>query len=298
MAPSSRHHYVPETLMKPWAISEGKLRGYKWDVWKDRLRSKELGPKAFCCEPDLLTVSSGAVSPDIIETDFFGPVDSRGAEARDKMLTSGIQALSDIEKSDFIRLLLSLDVRRPEWVSKLRAGGQKLKEALNADVEVQTLASRYGITSSPADWFEDRTGVLYEDEALGLIQNLSDNPQVGNILMRCRWGLRKFSREEGELILSDRPLIRCGGTYTGNFLWLLPLSPLHLLCISPLPHVMQHFFGSAGKRIVNETNITGVLQSDTWVFSRRIHKDSDWLAKRLRQRAILTASSSVVSRPR
>lgn len=283
--PSVRHHYVPEALIRPWVIpGTGIVRGFHWNPWQSKIRFKEGGPKAFCCEDHLLTVRSSTVAPDIIETDFFSPIDSHGAIARDKLVSVGPHGLSDEEKSNLIRLLLSLDVRRPEWVRKLRAYGETLKSLIDADPEVLELATRHRIHQRPSDWFEDLTGVLYEDEALSIIQKAADNPRIGEVLMGCRWSVRTFGRGDPELTLSDRPLLRLGSTLDSRFLWLLPLSPRSLLCIAPSRNIIDRFNSTRPKQVIHETNIGGVLQSDHFVFSREVHGEGGWLAKRLRDR--------------
>jgi hypothetical protein len=287
MNPAKRHHYVPEGLIRPWIWSEdvGKVRGYFWNTWRQALHCRDEGPKAFCCRPDLFTVASSTVAPDVIETDFFGIVDTAGIRARDILLERGPRALLDTERSDFIRLLLSLDARRPELVQKYRAYGKTLKTLIDADEDVQALAQKYGINQRPSDWFEDYTGVLYEDEALSVIQTVSESPRIGNILMGCHWSIRHFSPGTSELTLSDRPLIRMGATISNNFLWLLPLSPRSLLCISPRRDVIERFQNTRANEIIHDANENGVLQSDMYVFSRQQHDDRSWLAKRLRERS-------------
>jgi len=286
MNASRRHHYVPETLIKPWVLgaSEGIVRGFYWNRWQRKIAYRDGGPKAFCCREDLLTVASTTVKPDLIETDYFGPVDTLGSRARDRLLSEGPNGLSDEEKSNFIRLLLSLDARRPEQVQIYRAYGETFKALIDADEEVQALARKHRINRRPSEWFEDYTGVLYEDEALSVIQRVSDNPRIGNILMGCYWSVRTFSEGSPELTLSDRPLLRLGGALTGNFLWLLPLSPNSLLCISPRRDVIEKFQSTRTKEVIHEANIGGALQSDRYVFSCQSHSDVGWLAKRLKER--------------
>ncbi len=285
MGEAKRHHYVPEALMKPWARTQGIVRGYEWDRHRQQLRWKELGPKSFCCRYKLFAPTSKTLAPDLIEAGLFVPVDDMGAKARDKLLRDGVHSLSDKEKSHFIRLLLSLDARRPEWVRRLRQGGQVLKAALDNDVEVQEIARRVGLERPPSDWLEERRGLNFEDRALLLIQNLVDNPRLGAILMACHWRVRRFPSGSPELTLSDRPLIREGSTFGDGFRWLMPLAPDSLLCISPSSHVDRLFCDSSAKLVIHYTNAAGTLQADRWVFSCEQHSEASWLGKRLRERS-------------
>lgn len=279
---AKRHHYVPETLMKPWTRSGGLVRGYYWDHRRQTLRYKELGPKAFCCLPNLFTLKSAAAVPDAIEREFFQMVDTAGAAARDKLNFNGVRSLKDTERSDFIRLLLSLDTRRPSVVKKLREGGEFLREQLDNDPEVRRLAARERISSRPSIWFEQQTGVLYEDEALSLIQSTTDNPRIGNILMNAGWGLRRLGPTAPEVVLSDRPLIRFGSTLSLDFVWVLPLSPKLLFFITPDEEKARRISRASDKVLVHNINSDSVAQADKFVFSIGDHFDRSWLGKRMR----------------
>ena len=52
---SRRHHFVPEFLMKAWAV-DGKLNGYWWDHHRGHLSCRRKGSKAFCYGIDRLSV--------------------------------------------------------------------------------------------------------------------------------------------------------------------------------------------------------------------------------------------------
>ena len=92
--PSKRHHYVPETLMKPWLRPGNVMRGHYWDTHRNALRFQEKGAKGFCAQEHLFTISTRDDPPDVIERDTFGRVDGRGAAARDKLVRGGPSALN------------------------------------------------------------------------------------------------------------------------------------------------------------------------------------------------------------
>lgn len=260
------------------------MRGYYWDHRRGTLRYKELGPKAFCCLPNLFTLKGPAAVPDAIEREFFQMVDAAGAVARDKLTNIGVASLTDAERSDFIRLLLSLDTRRPSIVKKIREGGEFLREQLDNDPEVQQLAARENINSRPSIWFEQETGVMYEDEALSLIKSTTDNPKIGNILMNAEWGLRQLGSAAPEVVLSDRPLIRFGSTISWDFVWILPLSPKILFFITPDKAKAERIGKASDRFLVHSINTDGVSQCDKFIFSTGDHNDQSWLAKRMRAR--------------
>lgn len=98
---------------------------------------KEKGLDGFCFQLDLLTLKSHNLGRDAIERIFFGEVDTKGAIARDLLLQSGPQSLTGEQRCDFARLLLSLDVRRPIIVEKLRNEGTETNKAsFDSDPEI------------------------------------------------------------------------------------------------------------------------------------------------------------------
>lgn len=282
---SKRHHYVPETLMKPWLRAGNIMRGYYWDDHRNCLRYHEKGRKGFCAQNDLLTISTRDDPPDLIERDTFGRVDGRGAIARDKLLDGGPSALDADEKHDFIRLLLSLDVRRPDVVKQLRGGGDYLRQKLDDDPEVQTLAAIFGLKEAPSKFLEAYHGTSFEDRSLRLIEKLTDSSRVSEIVVRSKWVVRRLSSSASEVVLSDRPLVRVGGTFTADFIWALPLKRDAVFFATPNATIAEKIRRASERMVVHEVNAASVAQADRYVFSTIDHAEDGWLAKRLRERA-------------
>lgn len=121
------HHFVPMFLLRPWLVegADGdlNLHGYWWDEKRAKLVCKRRGLKSFCFQIDLLSLKAHNLGRDAIERLFFGEIDTKGAAARGVLLTDGAPKLSEDQRCDFARLLLSLDARRPTFVKRLRAEG-------------------------------------------------------------------------------------------------------------------------------------------------------------------------------
>ena len=146
---SHKHHYVPEFLLKPWAVDDD-LNGYWWDARKGRLGCKRRGPGGFCYEIDLLTLKEHEDGRDVLERVFFGAIDAPGAVARDRLLKDGPESLDNDQRCDFARLLLSLEARRSAVVQKLRDGGSYLAEALDSDSEILHAMETEGLFGPPS----------------------------------------------------------------------------------------------------------------------------------------------------
>ena len=141
---SRRHHFVPEFLLKPWAV-DGLLNGFWWDHREGRLSCRRKGAKAFCYGIDLLSVKRHEDDRDVLERKFFGAIDTKGAVARDRLLVEGSASVVVDQRCDFARLLLSLEARRPVIVHRLREEGSRfLSDSLDSDPEILDAMEREG----------------------------------------------------------------------------------------------------------------------------------------------------------
>ena len=125
---SRKHHYVPEFLLKAWA-TDNVLNGYWWDAKSGRLARKQQGPKAFCKELDLLLLEQHPEGRDILENKFFGGIDTQGALAREQLLEGGPRSLTEDQRRDIARLLLSLEVRWPERIEQVRTESLRFRSS-------------------------------------------------------------------------------------------------------------------------------------------------------------------------
>jgi len=203
---SRNHHFVPQFLLRPWC-NKGLLHGYWWDTRQDKLACKKNGPKSFCWHRDLLRLRTRNVQRDAIETNIFQDIDTRGAKARNRLMESGPSGLSEDERCDFVRLLLSLEARRPVNVRKIREGRQFLVDSIDNNPGMRAIMAAEGLVETPSEYYERETGIFLEDDALTIIQSLVDNPKVGGKLINAHWLIIQLGRFDGSLVLSDRPLI-------------------------------------------------------------------------------------------
>ena len=223
-----RHHYVPKFVLSPWAKewqpNQMTLRGYYWDEGSGSLRHDK-GVDGFCNRIDLLALKGRREGRAVLETRFFQTIDDKGGQALAALHAVGPEGLSADQRTDFARLLLSLEARRPVIVQRLREEASRYKKGFDEDPELQRAFAELGVTDSPSAYAENRLGWNFEDRALLLIQRLVDNPAVGGRLINASWYLKKLRPEHGSLMLSDRPLIRTHGADHPGATWVLPLGP-------------------------------------------------------------------------
>jgi hypothetical protein len=267
-----KHHYVPEFILSPWAREwqpdQVKLRGYYWDKYTASIRHRDNGVGAFCYRIELLSFKGHARSRAALETRFFQAIDQKGSEAIDAMLVGGPNALSEDQRCDFARLLLSLEARRPPVVSRLRKeGAEYLRKGLDQDPEIVEAFAVRGVTASPSSYAAGHLGWSFEDRALLQIQKLVDNPKVGGRLINAGWSLKRLRREHGSLVLSDRPLIRTHGLDHDAATWVLPLGPKVAFIAANHTENLRRLRKVSPLTFIDQTNISSIGQAERYVFT-------------------------------
>ena len=258
---SHKHHYVPEFLLKPWAVDDD-LSGYWWDARKGRLGCKRRGSGGFCYEIDLLTLKEHEDGSDVLERVFFGAIDTPGAVARDRLLKDGPKSLDNDQRCDFARLLLSLEARRSPIVKALRDGGSYLAKTLDSDPEILHAMESEGLSGPPSAYYEEQDGPL-EDRALSNIQRLVDNPRIGGKLINSHWRVVHLGPRDETLVLSDRPLVRLFGYDHPRASWFLPLCPKAVFYAANCP---KDFERLTPHKLAKSLNIDSVSQAQKYVF--------------------------------
>lgn len=269
---AKKHHYVPKFLLRPWLISNSNnqrvLHGHYWDGRRGLMREKVKGLDAFCFQLDLLTLKAHNLGKDAIERIFFGEVDNKGADVRNILLNSGPKALTAEQRCDFSRLLLSLDVRRPAIVGKLRKEGtDNYRASLDNDPEILSVMADAGIEETPSAYYERYTGSSFEDIGVATIQRLVDNPEVGGQLINAHWYVKHLGEHDGSLLLSDRPLIRVQGYDHPGAAWVLPLTPKAAFIAVNHSENLERMQRVTSQRSAKQTNISSANQAEKFVFS-------------------------------
>lgn len=298
---SDKHHYVPKLLLRPWLVEQdghNNLYGYWWDAKTQKLACKKKGLDAFCFQLDLLSLHAHKLGRDALERVFFGEIDRKGAEARDLLVENGPTKLSAERRGDFARLLLSLDVRRPVNVERVRMEGREyFAEGLNTDPQVLAAMAEHGIHETPSDYIENVLGASLEDRALVKIQRLVDNLEVGEVLVNAYWKLKKLGPSDGSFALSDRPLIRKHGYNSPGAIWVLPLTPKVAFFAVNHPENLAKLRRVPAHRFAQETNKCSTWQAERFVFSADVHHET-WLGKYLRQKTLRLAGLGGISHQR
>lgn len=219
-----------------------------------------------CCAEGLFRAASPGLG-DRVESVFFDELDRLAAAACRRLISIGPAKMSAKERSDFVRLLLSLEARRPEIVGRLRGEGAEHYRANLNTPELQERITRHGIVGSPADYFETVTGASLGDNAMLIVQRLSDTKRVGQKIMDAKWAIRRIADGAGRLVLSDRPLIRGGSFDSPRAHWALPINPQHAFIACADPRDLATLMARSDAQFARAMNVSSAMQADRYVFS-------------------------------
>jgi hypothetical protein len=282
-----RHHYVPEFLLRPWAKEwqprQQLLRGFYWDKHKDGIRYRDKGVGAFCYQMYLLTLKNRPEGSRAgLESAFFQAIDDKGKVALDALVERGPEALTNEERCDFVRLLLSLEYRRPKVVDRLRnEGAATLIAGLDKEPDFVANFKKRGIDGPPSEYAQAELGWSFEERALLIIQDLVDSREVGQRVLNAHWYVKRLRSNHGSFMLSDRPLIRVHGLDHEAATWFLPLSPKLGFFATMDARNLRLIKKGPANTVVHHGNIDAVRQAEKYVFSVDRHFPSS-LSKYLR----------------
>jgi len=260
-----RYHYVPEFLLKRWAPkpNDGNVCGYYWNRHRSDLSCLVRGAKAFCYGLDLFAVGVQTLPSDILETAFFGPIDTQGAAVADKLVQDGPNALTGDDRCDFTRFLFSLEHRQPHRIQYLRKQGPKILEKdIDNDRGLRSTLQQHDFHEAPSIYARE-LGLLSEDRALAQVQKLVDDQDYGQKFINWHWSIARTRPDRGSFILSDRPLVRVNAFDSHEALWLLPLGPYTVFYASKreTPRVVAN-----EREFLKSLNRHSVRQAQKYVF--------------------------------
>lgn len=288
---------MPRFLLRQWARrdihGQMKILAHYWDNRRDQMRIFPGGENQFCYRDDLFTLNGNALGVDALERVFFKSIDDLGAAAHRKLVQGGVGNLTNDDRSDFIRLILSMDVRRPSTVDRLVSEGTRhFRNGVDQDPAILAEFERLGLGLRPSEYWEQVHGRSLADQSKLLLQSLTNNPMAGDKLAKFDWLVRELEASEGTFVLSDRPLVRLHGIDHPDTLWMMPLTPSAVLFISPRRDTLAAIVRRSSKSVRKLTNSDSAMQADRYVFS--VKPEGSWLARRLAHRAAHPASAEVL----
>lgn len=264
-----RHHYVPEFYLKRWATDD-LVCGYYWDHRSRSLKMSRTGPKAFCHDSDLYKLGSEPTErSQLLEIQFLGAVDDKAGKTIDKIAKGDLRSLTDDEACDWVRFLMSLEMRRPSVVNFLKSHASKdFIENTNDGAKFISEMKRLKIQGRSSEILESATRSYIEDRMLLRMQGAIDDSKIGKHYLQMNWLTKKLSTGGIDLVVADRPFVRQGGIEAPNNLWCLPLDPDTAFFCSNDINLLNKLERSGARQISKIINRHSVEQAEKYVFDK------------------------------
>lgn len=228
------------------------------------------GPKAFCHGLDLYKLASEPTErSQLLETKFLGTVDDKAGKIIDKIAKGDLQSLTEDEQCDWVRFLMSLEMRRPSVVEFLKSHAfRDFMEELDTDPKFLSQMEQLDIQGQPSEILSPATTPYIQDRMLLRIQRAIDDPKIGKAYLRMHWLTKKLTTGGIDLVAADRPFIRLGGIDAPNNLWCLPLDPDTVFFCSNNRNMLINLEHGNARQISKATNRHSVEQAEKFVFDK------------------------------
>jgi hypothetical protein len=223
-----KHHYIPKFYLKQWVNSaDPERRLCEFSRPYKIVKPRRIVTDGTGYEPGLYTFPNlPPHARDSIERKLLQMADDKADKVLQRILAGDMDFDQDA-RSAWSRFLMSLIVRNPEGITRLRSlVTERYPEYLDG------LRDTFDSIKHPDDprTFEDvkAKGTQAKDLEhimLRLLQHLIDNPVVGAGLNNMVWGMVQFHRACFPLLTSDRPVIMTNGIGYPQSHIVLPISP-------------------------------------------------------------------------
>jgi Protein of unknown function (DUF4238) len=247
------HHYLPGFYLRRWAREDGRLSRYHRPY--DRTVVSHPTPKFTGFEEYLYTLH-GAVDAQIIETNFFSPVDDAAAPILGHLITHGPSGLDNKERSDWTRFIMSLQLRGPHSLSEIKAFlDQQVRINMERTSGVEYLATKQpNDPDSVYDYALQQAPWQMSNAHKELLPRLIDHKFIGQLIVNMKWMVMNLSAARCTLLAGDRPYYTSHGLGNRACLLGVPLSPTHLFVAANDIELIRRLAAQRTKDTVRNAN--------------------------------------------
>lgn len=265
------HHYVPKFYLRGWCI-DNQITRFQW--LNDQLEVRKVGVKRNAGMSHLYSLRHLPSDPQIIEREFMGPrVDDPAAKAY-QHLCSGTQPLSDSKRADWTRFLMSLRIRVPDVIERLRSDGEtKLRAALASDPEEYEALRSKDDPASLTEYLEKTQPGLIADFGIRMLPGLHSHQEIFKKVYEMYWWTHNFQGASVSLLTSDRPLMIVPSLDEPTCIMALPLSPTLAFFATHQLKVAKKITSIPLSRLARAVNQETVRLANQFVFSQNQNQE-------------------------
>jgi len=267
-----RHHYVPQFLLRAWAdtMQDGKVQTFRLDL--PNLPPSRHAPRHTAFEDNLYALTMPVVAgmeQQAVEKHLLRHVDDLASQVLRKLSSTGFADLTSEDCCDWARFLMSLRVRQPAIVHRLRTeSSEQLEASLNQNPEEYDAIAGSGNPPTLLEWTNQKFPGLIENFGMSFFRNLVDDPKIGEKLLRMKWWLWDFARESNELLLADHPCIFTHGIDHPDVVIALPIGPRRAFMATSTDRVATIMRKQRPKDLIMRMNESSLNQARVRVYAR------------------------------
>jgi hypothetical protein len=229
MSNPNKHHYLPVFYLNRWTGSD--LRLVRFYRPYQRVVASRLTPEYTGFEEGLYSLDGFQDDErEIIETEFFSPVDNEAAIILEELIAHGASRLTGAQRSSWIRFIMSLQLRGPHSLMEIEA---VLSQSMEEVFERQSGAHSHANSAprhsrSSYEHAREKSPEEFKNAYKRLLPQLIDHEKIGQRIINMLWYVFDFSAAPFTLLTADRPLATSHGLLDARCILSVPLSPTHL----------------------------------------------------------------------
>jgi hypothetical protein len=217
------HHFVPRFFLSGWTTNH-RLTRFQWV--RGSLDVREVGIKRIAGLEHLYALRHVRDDPQFVEREFMGPfIDDPAARVYQHMVGPPAP-LSNMQRSIWTRFLMSLRVRTPEVIDRLRAeAADDLRLRLMGQPDDYDALRGPNDPATLFDFMEQHRPGFVADFGIRMLPDLLNHAPIARTIFEMYWWTQRFDGATVDLLTSDRPLIVTPPLNHPRCVIALPLTP-------------------------------------------------------------------------
>jgi hypothetical protein len=253
MSEPIKHHYLPVFYLRRWTGSDGRLFRY-YRPHKEVVVSP-VSPEHTGFEKGLYALD-GAARAQMIETDFFSPVDNAAAPILEHLINRGPGDLSGEQRGLWTRFVMSLQLRNPHSITEIRSVIDPIVRANIEQLDGQAYLQQRqeGEPESVYEYALQQAPHQLANAHKAFLPGLIDHEFIGGLIINMSWAVLNLSAASHTLLTGDRPYSTSHGLGNRACLLGVPLSPTHLFVAANEIEQIRKLLAQTTKDTVRNTN--------------------------------------------
>ncbi len=223
MAAHVFHHYVPRFYLNAWTVNH-QITRFQW--LNGHLEARQVGLRRNAGLNHLYSLRHAPNDPQFIEREFMGPLIDEPAAGVYHHMCNSKAPLSDFQRNVWTRFLMSLRVRMPDIIERLRAEAEdELRRNLMTQPEEYEALRRAGDPANLFEFIERQQPGFVADFGIRMLPDLLNYQPIFKKIYEMYWWVHSFEGASVDLLTSDRPLIVVPSLDAESCVMALPLTP-------------------------------------------------------------------------